>query len=136
VIQVPISRLRRSSLIGVAACLLVGFYFPLLAYAATSPCETLSSQTVKSPDGNWSAAITCEAGYSLFSSATYTVSLVNLPSKSVSGDVFAVDDAGAITKPKISWSGNAARHINTVHPDGTNLQLASFHGINISYSYR
>jgi hypothetical protein len=146
VIQVPLFRLRRSARIGPAvrlilASLLVGSYFPLRAYAATSspPCETLSSKTVKSPDGKWSAVTTevaCEAGYSFLSSATYTVSLVSLPSKSVSKDVFAVDDAGDITRPKVSWSGNTTLKINTIHPVGTNLQLSSYNGITLVYTYR
>jgi hypothetical protein len=142
--QKAVQVLKRPSRVGaglvlVIASLLVYAYFPLPVRAESSPCQTASTKTVKSPNGQWKAVTTevyCENGYSFLANATYTVALVHVPNPSIKHDVFAVDDDGTVTRPKISWNGNTTLQINTIHPYGTNLQLTSFNRVHISYSYR
>jgi hypothetical protein len=126
-----------AGLILFVALLLACAYFPVRARADSSGCATTSTQNVKSPDGKWNAVTSegyCQNG--IMSLGTYNVTLVNALNPSTNKLIFVVIDEGAVTRPKVSWSGNTTLKINTIHPVGTNLQESSYSGISIVYTYR
>jgi hypothetical protein len=110
------------------------------AHAAPAPCESLTTQTVPSPNAAWKAVITeydCNGGFVSLNTAEYDVALVNLAHPTVSTDVFAVSDLGPSTRPLVKWTSTTAMNINTVPTNGmTDLQLTTFNGIRIAYTYR
>jgi hypothetical protein len=132
----------RPTMIVVLAALVLCAYPPLLARAQPSPapCKTLNSQTVTSPDGAWKAVTSeyvCDEGYSFLTTAEYDVTFVSSSNPSITVDVFAVDDIGPPTRPLVTWKSSTSLNINTVHTNGlTNLQMTSYSGININYTYR
>jgi len=141
----PILSYIGSALVLMIALLLVWAYFPPGARAQTSPspspsgCETTSTQSTTSPNGAWKAVTTenyCDAGYTFLTTGYYLVSLVNASNPTIIKKIFVVDDDGASTRPAISWGSNTTLNINTIHPYGNGLQLTSYSGIGIVYSYR